>query len=389
MASKLAPTWPQSDALVECRELPLVRLSASKDFVRISELLPPLAEHLVWASPELWLKESHNNDVRRHVANYFVQLYLFDTLKQMVYSRSVESINGKPQVDELVLDAAWGIGVDDVARVHGLLTADLPSRLWEKIGQVAESQEAQHEALEAHKTAKGAAGRLTIFEACTELALNTDTAVERWLQAMLVDIRDGKLPLRNPQNPADRLPYRIPVEIRAYTESGNYRIRRNARARARLEETDAISLNQWLAQNPDWCGYRFPLPPTTETTAQDDALRLSTTPTREVRGTEAAALNSTERRGGFMSEYVEKAIATVGSTKLSAVYRELRRRATVKEDPFTGEVVADGGLMYLDENLKIAKYTKSALESFLRRKKRDQEKLAQASAATANRHEPS
>jgi hypothetical protein len=57
---------------------------------------------------------------------------------------------------------------------------------------------------------------------------------------MLEDIRARKLPLRNPQNYADRLPYPVPKLVRPY-----------------YDQVDAEGLNKWLDAYPEWTQYRF------------------------------------------------------------------------------------------------------------------------------------
>lgn len=98
-------------------------------------------------------------------------------------------------------------------------------------------------ALLAQEKARRAAGRYTIEEAAKELASNTNVNVDRWLDILLQEIKREKLPLKNPLNIKDDLPFAVPAELDFVL------------ALAQVTKTD---LNILLENNPAWkIAYRF------------------------------------------------------------------------------------------------------------------------------------
>src|SRR5258708_31224527 len=95
----------------------------------------------------------------------------------------------------------------------------------------------------AQEKARRGAGRYTIEEAARELAINTDVDVDRWLDILLQEVKREKLPLRNPRNISDQLPFAVPDEV-------NFVL-------ALVQVTNS-DLNILLEKNPGWgIAYRF------------------------------------------------------------------------------------------------------------------------------------
>jgi hypothetical protein len=66
----------------------------------------------------------------------------------------------------------------------------------------------------AQERAKLEAGRYTLEEAATKLSDNTGLDIDRWRKTLLTEVKQGKLPLRNPRDYGDLLPYAVPDQQR-------------------------------------------------------------------------------------------------------------------------------------------------------------------------------
>ena len=80
-------------------------------------------------------------------------------------------------------------------------------------------------------------GRYTILAAAKELAANTGIKADRWEQTLLAEVKQGKLPLRNPRDFGDQLPYAVPSEMDFVLA---------------LEHVTISDLNVMLEANPNW-----------------------------------------------------------------------------------------------------------------------------------------
>lgn len=87
---------------------------------------------------------------------------------------------------------------------------------------------------------KRSAGRYTLREAAQELAGKSGWAEQRWLELLEQQVQAGVLPLRNPLDLADALPYEVPHVLRDHHD-----------------QVCRSDVNQWLAANPGWGEYRL------------------------------------------------------------------------------------------------------------------------------------
>lgn len=217
--------------------------SINMDFEGISEIIPALADELVDQQAAFWQREGQSNPTRREVATAFAEKHLHNVVKGMVDSGALATANGRPEKGEFLCDARWGVTKANAELLRNSLPRDLPTELWSTVNEKADEQQRRRAQYQAQESAKRAAGLYTILEAWQALSHATGITATRWRQTMLRDIRSGKLPLRNPQNPADRLPYEVPLELQAF-----------------YDQVDAQSLNKWLNAHPDWSvSYRFPV----------------------------------------------------------------------------------------------------------------------------------
>ena len=99
------------------------------DFVKITEIIPPLADQLVNAHVEAWERDARSNELRRGVAVAFARLHLQQIVKGKVDAGVVSSINGGPAHEEFLEGAAWGVNRADAEQLRRSLPSDLPSWL--------------------------------------------------------------------------------------------------------------------------------------------------------------------------------------------------------------------------------------------------------------------
>jgi hypothetical protein len=95
------------------------------------------------------------------------------------------------------------------------------------------------------QNAMEAAGRRRIDDVVGVLAKETGTEAARWESTLVAEIRSGALPLKNPRDLADFLPYAVPKNLRTF-----------------YDRVDISDVNKLLDSNLDWrVTYRFPVEP--------------------------------------------------------------------------------------------------------------------------------
>ena len=86
-----------------------------------------------------------------------------------------------------------------------------------------------------------AAGRLTIEDVVSVLAKETGTDAARWESTLVSEIRRGTLPLKNPRDLGDFLPYAVPKNLRTF-----------------YDRVDVLDVNKLLDANKEWrVAFRF------------------------------------------------------------------------------------------------------------------------------------
>jgi hypothetical protein len=95
------------------------------------------------------------------------------------------------------------------------------------------------------QAAMEAAGRRRIDDVVGVLAKETGTEAARWESTLVAEIRGGALPLKNPRDLADFLPYAVPKNLRTF-----------------YDRVDISDVNKLLDSHLDWrVTYRFPVEP--------------------------------------------------------------------------------------------------------------------------------
>ncbi|KVQ16513.1 hypothetical protein WJ99_03735 [Burkholderia ubonensis] len=90
-----------------------------------------------------------------------------------------------------------------------------------------------------------AAGRRRIDDVVVILAKETGTEAARWESTLVAEIRGGALPLKNPRDPGDFLPYAVPKNLRTF-----------------YDRVDVADVNKLLDSRSGWrVTYRFPVEP--------------------------------------------------------------------------------------------------------------------------------
>ncbi len=86
-----------------------------------------------------------------------------------------------------------------------------------------------------------AAGRLQIDEVVGILAKETGTEAARWEATLVTEIKSGALPLKNPRDLRDFLPYAVPKNLRTF-----------------YDRVDVADVDKLLNAHPEWrVEYRF------------------------------------------------------------------------------------------------------------------------------------
>jgi hypothetical protein len=75
----------------------------------------------------------------------------------------------------------------------------------------------------------------TLEVAAVEMAEKTGWDADRWLSAIKQAIKRGELPLKNPMDYTDKLPYDVPDKLCNYSDL-----------------VSAVDFNAWLAAHPEW-----------------------------------------------------------------------------------------------------------------------------------------
>ncbi|UEP49357.1 hypothetical protein LMA00_06285 [Burkholderia ambifaria] len=97
----------------------------------------------------------------------------------------------------------------------------------------------------AEQAAMEASGRRTIEDIALALTKETGTEAARWESTLVAEIRGGALPLKNPRDLGDFLPYAVPKNLRTF-----------------YDRVDIADVNKLLDSRSDWrVTYRFPLEP--------------------------------------------------------------------------------------------------------------------------------
>lgn len=134
------------------------------------------------------------------------------------------------------------------------------------------------------------AGRLELERVASTLATATGIEAERWQSTIVDAIKRGELPLKNPRNLADPLPYAVPKNLRTF-----------------YDRVDVADLNRWLDENPDWgVAYRF----TVEVTAPASVSLQSAVPE-----TDNSAMSGAGNEGLTKRERQIRAIEAAADTK--------------------------------------------------------------------------
>lgn len=104
------------------------------------------------------------------------------------------------------------------------------------------------------------AGRLHIETVAARLAKKTGVDATRWESTLSDEIRAGRLPLKNPRNLADSLPYAVPKNLRVF-----------------YDRVDVVDVNKLLDAHSEWrVAYRFAVHTRSKAVATDDAPRVAT-----------------------------------------------------------------------------------------------------------------
>ncbi len=190
-----------------------------------------------------------------------------------------------------------------------------------------------------------AAGRRLIDEVVGILAKETGTEAARWESTLVAEIKGGALPLKNPRDLGDFLPYAVPKNLRTF-----------------YDRVDIADVNKLLDSHPDWrVTYRFPVEPPPA---------LPEEPDRRLNG--AGALNATKHSLGTRSNPLKAVIDKAKSlaedpsdthsvwAALSKLAQEISRPA-----PLLGYAEAEG--VKWDDNGTVKFFTKKNLTDRLRR----------------------
>jgi len=87
---------------------------------------------------------------------------------------------------------------------------------------------------------KQEAGRYTLKEAANALAKGFGIDPDRWPNVIIEAIENEEIPLKNPRNPSDNIPYAFPKVLRPW-----------------YDQVLASDINKWLDEHPDYGPYRL------------------------------------------------------------------------------------------------------------------------------------
>jgi hypothetical protein len=305
------------------------------DLVEASKLITDSTSKLLDAHAERWQKQGHNNEIRRDIASAFQDRRLLDLMRDMVDAGTVVPRNPKdgspingPFDFGFACDIYWSLTRND-ARSFTQLASVFPKETESELDAAAITTETRRRVNADQLAAKTAAGRHTLKEAVAELARATGWYADRWRNTILEAVRKGELPLRNPGDYSDRLPYTVPKQIFFF-----------------IEQVDADGLNGWLELHPEWgITFRFSSPAKGESTVATGA----------------------KVRRDILDPAIDKAIKAASTRDTASVWLQLKELALKEEPPFTGNV-DNGELLYTDSNNKLESFTINALAKRLKRR---------------------
>jgi hypothetical protein len=140
-------------------------------------------------------------------------------------------------------DIPWSVTRNDAARLAQDFS-EYPTGIEGDVDKESALSDKQRAVAMSLEEAKKAAGRYTIKEAAAELARQTPITADRWKKALMEAVCNGDLPLRNPYNYSDNLPYAVPKRFYSF-----------------IEQVDVSGLNRRLDLHPEWgVVFRFPVP---------------------------------------------------------------------------------------------------------------------------------
>lgn len=166
------------------------------------------------------------------------------------------------------------------------------------------------------------AGRLHIETVAARLAKRTGVDATRWESTLVDAIRAGILPLKNPRNLADSLPYAVPKNLRAF-----------------YDRVQVADVNALLDANPSWqVSYRFKVWPLTgiEEPAEAPAMDVAQTETPEQYRARVQSVldehNGNKSAAGRELGITRQRVSQLTTAKASS--GKVRQVANTANDPF-------------------------------------------------------
>lgn len=148
--------------------------------------------------------------------------------------------------------------------------------------------EEQRQQIQRQEAARMQAGRYLLEEAADALAEQTSIAADRWLDTLLAAVAAREIPLKNPRNVDDNLPYAVSEVVRPYYDQVHF-----------------ADVNTWLSKRPTWTKARLtqPGPASDAVEGQEPKnletaswkLRIHAEATRRWRNLRAGGANPTKR----------------------------------------------------------------------------------------------
>lgn len=282
----------------------------------LTSLCPAVRRYALTEAAELIAKRFHHDD---YVAEYALKMSLEADMRKAVergeLPENERRRDGEIMLNECVVDE-W------------LARERRPYRL----GLTAQRNHEQE--------AMAKAGRLSISEVATLLAKETGIDIDRWESTLVDAIRSSALPLKNPRNLADTLPYKVQPNLRTFYD--------------RIELTD---VNLWLDAHPEYrVKYRFSV----------TAPAAATPATPALAETKTLQHSTITQRTNILDPEIDDAIREKGMD-VNQVYPYLRERALNEAGPFKG-VASNGALEYTDANGRVKQLTREALAKRLNRR---------------------
>lgn len=193
------------------------RLTADDAQKVLTSLCPSVRRYTVADAADILAKVAHPND---YVAEYSLRASLIARMEDAI--QQGEILPNERRKDGVLL-------VNEYSIDEWLAREQIQMRL---------SQSAHAELQEAAMTA---AGRLQIDDVASVLAKETGTDAARWESTLVSQIRGGALPLKNPRDLGDFLPYAVPKNLRTF-----------------YDRVDVLDVNKLLDANKEWrVAFRF------------------------------------------------------------------------------------------------------------------------------------